>query len=135
VPPHNSQGIIVSAIPANDVIGIVDSIVAMHLPNTVESIVTFLGVLRAGMVAVPLLSVCNPRPRSLAAHAEIARSACAKLSLREAPQANTSLFGGSASASVWGWRTPARRNKSSSVAAVAANRTPSPSIMDKASRL
>jgi hypothetical protein len=31
-----------------------DSIVAMHLPNTVESIVTFLGVLRAGMVAVPL---------------------------------------------------------------------------------
>jgi hypothetical protein len=31
-----------------------DSIVAMHLPNTVESIITFLGVLRAGMVAVPL---------------------------------------------------------------------------------
>ena len=31
-----------------------DSIVAMHLPNTVESIVTFLGVLRAGMIAVPL---------------------------------------------------------------------------------
>src|SRR5215510_923254 len=31
-----------------------DSIVAMHLPNMVESIVTFLGVLRAGMIAVPL---------------------------------------------------------------------------------
>src|SRR5262245_43282334 len=31
-----------------------DSIVAMHLPNTVESIIAFLGVLRAGMVAVPL---------------------------------------------------------------------------------
>jgi non-ribosomal peptide synthetase component E (peptide arylation enzyme) len=31
-----------------------DSLVAMHLPNTVESIVTFLGVLRAGMIAVPL---------------------------------------------------------------------------------
>jgi hypothetical protein len=31
-----------------------DSIVAMHLPNTVESIITFLGVLRAGMIAVPL---------------------------------------------------------------------------------
>ena len=34
-----------------------DAIVAMQLPNTVESIVTFLGVLRAGMIAVaiPLL--------------------------------------------------------------------------------
>jgi acyl-CoA synthetase (AMP-forming)/AMP-acid ligase II len=31
-----------------------DSIVAMHLPNTVESIITFMGVLRAGMIAVPL---------------------------------------------------------------------------------
>ena len=26
----------------------------MHLPNTVESVITFLGVLRAGMTAVPL---------------------------------------------------------------------------------
>jgi hypothetical protein len=88
-----------------------------------------------GRCIATMLSVCNPRQRSLAAHAEIARSACAKLSLRGAPQANASLFGGSASASVSGWRTPARRNKSSSVAAVAANRTPSPSIMDEASRL
>jgi hypothetical protein len=31
-----------------------DSIVAMHLPNTAESIITFLGVLRAGMIAAPL---------------------------------------------------------------------------------
>jgi len=31
-----------------------DSLVAMHLPNTVESIVAFLGVLRASMIAVPL---------------------------------------------------------------------------------
>jgi AMP-binding enzyme len=31
-----------------------DTVVAMQLPNTVESIVTFLGVLRAGMIAVPI---------------------------------------------------------------------------------
>ncbi len=31
-----------------------DTIVAMQLPNTVESIVTFLGVLRAGMIAAPI---------------------------------------------------------------------------------
>jgi hypothetical protein len=31
-----------------------DTIVAMQLPNTVESIVAFLGVLRAGMIAAPL---------------------------------------------------------------------------------
>jgi hypothetical protein len=31
-----------------------DSVVAIHLPNTVENIVAFLGVLRAGMIAVPL---------------------------------------------------------------------------------
>jgi acyl-CoA synthetase (AMP-forming)/AMP-acid ligase II len=31
-----------------------DSVVALHLPNTVESVVGFLGVLRAGMIAVPL---------------------------------------------------------------------------------
>jgi acyl-CoA synthetase (AMP-forming)/AMP-acid ligase II len=31
-----------------------DSVVAIHLPNTVESIVAFMGVLRAGMIAVPL---------------------------------------------------------------------------------
>ena len=31
-----------------------DSIAAMHLPNTAESIITFLGVLRAGMIAAPL---------------------------------------------------------------------------------
>ena len=35
----------------------------MHLPNTVESIVTFLGVLRAGMVAVPL-PCSGGKPRS-----------------------------------------------------------------------
>ena len=29
-------------------------LVAMQLPNTVESIVAFLGVLRAGMIAVPM---------------------------------------------------------------------------------
>ena len=31
-----------------------DTVVAMQLPNTVESIVAFLGVLRAGMIAVPI---------------------------------------------------------------------------------
>jgi AMP-binding enzyme len=31
-----------------------DSVVAIHLPNTAESIVAFMGVLRAGMIAVPL---------------------------------------------------------------------------------
>src|SRR5215475_12263162 len=31
-----------------------DSVVALHLPNTVESIVAFLGVLRAGMIAAPM---------------------------------------------------------------------------------
>ena len=31
-----------------------DSIVAIQLPNTVESIVAFLGVLRAGMIAAPM---------------------------------------------------------------------------------
>ncbi|MGA7388833.1 MAG: AMP-binding protein [Pseudolabrys sp.] len=31
-----------------------DTVVAMQLPNTVESIVAFLGVLRAGMIAVPV---------------------------------------------------------------------------------
>jgi AMP-binding enzyme len=31
-----------------------DSVVAMQLPNTVESIVAFLGVLRAGMIAAPI---------------------------------------------------------------------------------
>ena len=31
-----------------------DSVVAIHLPNTVESIVAFMGVLRAGMIAAPL---------------------------------------------------------------------------------
>src|SRR4029453_4482271 len=31
-----------------------DSIVALQLPNTVESALTFLGVLRAGMIAAPL---------------------------------------------------------------------------------
>ncbi len=31
-----------------------DTVVAMQLPNTVESIITLLGVLRAGMIAVPL---------------------------------------------------------------------------------
>src|SRR5262245_27845827 len=31
-----------------------DSVVALHLPNTVESVVAFLGVLRAGMIAVPM---------------------------------------------------------------------------------
>src|SRR5262249_35778917 len=31
-----------------------DSIVAIQLPNTVESIIAFLGVLRAGMIAAPI---------------------------------------------------------------------------------
>jgi hypothetical protein len=31
-----------------------DTVVAMHLPNTVESIIAFLGVLRAGMIAAPI---------------------------------------------------------------------------------
>jgi AMP-binding enzyme len=31
-----------------------DNVVALHLPNTVESIVAFLGVLRAGMIAAPM---------------------------------------------------------------------------------
>ncbi len=31
-----------------------DAVVAMQLPNTVESIVAFLGVLRAGMIAAPM---------------------------------------------------------------------------------
>lgn len=31
-----------------------DTVVAMQLPNTVESVITLLGVLRAGMIAVPL---------------------------------------------------------------------------------
>src|SRR5262249_61000039 len=31
-----------------------DSIIAIQMPNTVESIVAFLGVLRAGMIAAPL---------------------------------------------------------------------------------
>jgi hypothetical protein len=31
-----------------------DAIVAMHLPNTVDSIVAFLGILRAGMIAAPV---------------------------------------------------------------------------------
>jgi acyl-CoA synthetase (AMP-forming)/AMP-acid ligase II len=31
-----------------------DTVVAMQLPNTVESIIAFLGVLRAGMIAVPI---------------------------------------------------------------------------------
>jgi hypothetical protein len=31
-----------------------DSLIAMQLPNTIESIVAFLGILRAGMIAVPL---------------------------------------------------------------------------------
>ena len=31
-----------------------DAVVAMQLPNTVESVITLLGVLRAGMIAVPL---------------------------------------------------------------------------------
>jgi hypothetical protein len=31
-----------------------DAIVALHLPNTVESVLTLLGVLRAGMIAAPL---------------------------------------------------------------------------------
>jgi hypothetical protein len=36
-----------------------DSIVAMQLPNTVEGIVTFLGVLRAGMIAAPIPLLCR----------------------------------------------------------------------------
>src|SRR5664280_2837076 len=31
-----------------------DTVVAMQLPNTVEGIITLLGVLRAGMIAAPL---------------------------------------------------------------------------------
>ena len=31
-----------------------DTVVAMQLPNTVESIIAFLGVLRSGMIAVPI---------------------------------------------------------------------------------
>ena len=46
-----------------------DAVVAMQLPNTVESIVTFLGVLRAGMIAAPLPLLWRSRislPRSAA---------------------------------------------------------------------
>ena len=58
-------------------------------------------------------------PRSLAASAEIARSACAKVRVRGAPSVKLSRLGGSTSASASGWRTPARRNRSSSVGGAA----------------
>ena len=45
-----------------------DAIVGIQLPNTVESVLTLLGVLRAGMIAAPLpllvAAARMPQPRS-----------------------------------------------------------------------
>ncbi len=74
-----------------------DSVVALQLPNSVESIVTFLGVLRAGMIAapIPLLwrrqdivsalgrigarAIITSSRIGTAAHAEVAMQAAAAL--------------------------------------------------------
>ena len=74
-----------------------DTVVAMQLPNTVESIITFLGVLRAGMIAVPVPLLWREQEMVTAlgqvgakaivtssrigavAHADIAMQAAAKL--------------------------------------------------------
>src|ERR1700675_2208531 len=55
--------------------------------------------------------------------------------VRGEPSVMFSRLGGSARTSASGWRTPARRNRSSSVAAMPMGRPPSPRIMDIASWL
>ena len=43
-----------------------DTVVGLHLPNTVENVIAFLGVLRAGLIAAPLPLLWNAREMTAA---------------------------------------------------------------------